>query len=373
MYPLHYLLLHKFYGMVYNVIGTSSGSSLAGLDLVFAVLTEVRGKWEYEIRAAERLPYDPEWEEKLGKAATLSARDYMLLHSEYGHFIGHAVKSFIGNNQLDHQVHFVVAHGHAVFHVPSRKMTGQLGDGAAIAAITGLSVITDLRAMDVAVGGKGAPLFPLAEQLLFPDFQYRLNLGENATIAAQPEGALTASDVCPCNYILDSLAATMDRPYDENGQLAEEGKTDAPLLEALNGLAFYDEKHPRTIAAKFGTATVLQVIQKHQIPTQNKLNTYCKHIAAQIARTVSSLQPEGPASLLLTGGGSFNTYLVKCIQEELQPLNVSITIPEEWTSRFRTSLMIALLGTLRWRQETNAFASITGAERDSVGGALWTI
>lgn len=363
--------------MVYNVIGVSSGSSLAGLDLVFTALTEVRGKWEYEIRAAVRLPYTPEWEEKLSGAADLPARDYMLLHSEYGHFTGHAIKSFIHDNQLDHQVHFIVTHGHTIFHVPSQKMTAQLGDGAAIAAVTGLSVISDLRAMDVALGGKGAPLFPLAEQLLFPDFTYRLNLGENATLAAQLNGAFAAFDICPCNYILDSLAATLGRAYDEDGQLAAGGVTDAPLLESLNGLAFYRESYPRTIASKFGTGTVLPLIQKHQLSTQGKLNTYVKHIAAQIAGTLGSLQQdktqEAPATLLLTGGGIFNGFLIKSIQEALQPLNITITIPEEPTSKFRTPLMVALLGALRWRQEINAFASVTGAEKDSVGGALWAI
>lgn len=374
--------------MVYNVIGVTSGTSLAGLDVVFVALTEVRGKWTYEIKAAERLAYTPEWEEKLGAAANLPARDYLLLNSEYGHYIGHTVNQFISQHQLDHQVHFITAHGHSIFHVPAQKMTAQLGDGAAIAAVTGLPVISDLRAMDIALGGKGAPILPIAEQLLFPDYRYRINLGENATIAAQKDGQFTAFDICPCNYVLDTLAETLGRAYDDEGKLAAGGVTDQPLLSALNGLAFYQESAPKTLASKFGTGTVMPMIQQHQLSTQGKLNTYTHHIAAQIEKVVKSLLPqegsggtgagettattasEASVGLLLTGGGTANTYLIEVIKEVLQPLNITVTIQQE---SFRNALMIALLGTLRWRQEPNALASVTGAEKDSVGGALWAI
>lgn len=369
----HYLLLHKFYRMVYNVIGLTSGTSLSGLDMVFVALTEVRGKWTYEIKAAERLAYSSDWEEKLGGAAALPARDYFLLHSEYGHFIGHAVNQFIAQHQLDHKVHFITSHGHTVFHVPAQKMTAQLGDGAAIAAVTGISVISDLRAVDVALGGKGAPVLPVAEQLLFPDYHYRVNLAENATIAAQPDGQLIAFDICPSNYVLDTLAGLLGRPFDEEGKLAAGGVTDQALLDALNGLAFYGEQYPRTLASKFGTGTILPMIQQHQLSTQGKLNTYTHHIAAQVAAAVKQLTPseEGAAyNLLLTGGGAKNTYLVETIRTALQPLNVTVTVQEE---PFRNALMIALLGALRWRQEPNALSAVTGAEKDSVGGALWAV
>jgi len=353
--------------MVYNVIGVTSGSSLDGLDLVFVALTEVRGKWTYEIKGAERKAYTEDWKEKLSNAANMPARDYFLLHSEYGHYIGHAVKDFIATHGFDHQVHFITTHGHTVFHMPSQKMTAQLGDGAAITAVTGLSVISDLRAMDIALGGKGAPLLPVAEQLLFPNVAYRVNLGENATISAQKDGALVAFDVCPCNYVLDALAETLGRAYDEDGKLAAGGVTDPVLLDALNGLAYYAQPYPKTLTNKFGTTTVLPLIQGHQLSTQGKLNTYTKHIAAQIANAVSLIGGEG-GEVLLTGGGAHNSFLVEAIQEA----GLKVTQPDAQTLTFRTGLMIALLGTLRWRQETNAFASVTGADRDSVGGALWS-
>jgi anhydro-N-acetylmuramic acid kinase len=359
--------------MVYNVIGVTSGNSLDGLDLVFAALTEVRGKWTAEIRAAERKPYTMEWEEKLAGAVNLPARDYLLLHSEYGHYIGYAVKQFIADHQLDHQVHFISSHGHTAFHLPSQKMTAQLGEGAAVAAVTGLPVISDLRAMDVALGGKGAPLVPIAEQLLFPDYNYRLNLGGNATISTTADGNFIAFDICPCNAILDAIAAALGKTFDEDGKLAAGGVTDTALLESLNGLAYYTQPYPKTLAGKFGTTTVLPLIQSEQLSTQGKLNTYTQHIAKQIALAIAPLQDGSEQKLLLTGGGAFNSYLVQCIREQLQSYNIEIIIADKQTIAFRSALMIALLGALRWRQEPNALASVTGAEKDSVGGALWAI
>lgn len=359
--------------MVYNVIGVTSGNSVDGLDLIFAALTEVRGKWTAEIRATERKPYTMEWQEKLAGAVNLPAKDYLLLHSEYGHYIGYAVKQFIADYQLDHQVHFISSHGHTVFHMPSQKMTAQLGEGAAVAAITGLPVISDLRAMDIALGGKGAPLVPIAEKLLFPDYHYRLNLGGNATISSDTDGNFIAFDICPCNYILDAIAAVLGKTFDEDGKLAAGGVTDHTLLESLNALPYYTQAYPKTLTGKFGTATVLPMIQSEQLSTQGKLNTYTQHIAKQIALAIAPLQNGSEQKLLLTGGGAFNSYLVQCIREQLQPYNIEIIIADTQTITFRTSLMIALLGALRWRQEPNALASVTGAEKDSVGGALWAI
>src|SRR5690349_1974506 len=143
--------------MVYRVLGLMSGSSLDGLDLCYAHLQEVSGKWTYEIIRADCYSYDENWIAKLKAATDLSARDYLLLHVEYGHHIGELVNRFIHENGLQYQVQLIASHGHTTFHVPSKMMTAQIGDGAAIVAETGINVVSDLRAMDMAFGGQGAP------------------------------------------------------------------------------------------------------------------------------------------------------------------------------------------------------------------------
>jgi anhydro-N-acetylmuramic acid kinase len=352
-----------------------SGSSLDGLDIALVQLTEVRGKWEYEIRVAECLPYEPEWIDQLSGATRLPAREYLLLHSRYGHYTGQKVNEFIAKHQLDHQVHFVASHGHTTFHIPSEKMTAQLGEGAAIAAVTGLPVISDLRAMDVALGGQGAPIVPVGEQLLLPGYQYYLNLGGIANISSRAEDGFTAFDICPCNRVLNALAAELGREYDEDGALAAGGVTDKALLEALNALPYYQQPWPKSLANEFGTGTVLPLIQRSRLSVQGRLNTFTNHIAIQVANAVKLLQqgqtPAEDQQLLITGGGAFNGYMVKLLQQQLEPYKVKVVVPDEQTIKYKEALIMALIGALRWRQEPNVLSSVTGAQKDSVGGALW--
>src|SRR4051794_582965 len=98
--------------MVYKAIGLMSGSSLDGLDIVFTELTEQRGKWSYEINAAETTPYDAHWKQSLANATQLSAFDYLQLHAAYGKYLGEAVSAFISKYNLHHQVQLICSHGH---------------------------------------------------------------------------------------------------------------------------------------------------------------------------------------------------------------------------------------------------------------------
>src|ERR1700710_1785948 len=122
--------------MVYNVMGLMSGSSLDGLDIAFVQLHEIAGKWSYKIIHSDCDKYSDELMSRLKDAHHLNALEYQLLHTSYGHYIGTRVNNFIDDNNLNHQVHLVVSHGHTTFHIPGKLMTAQLGDGAAIAAET---------------------------------------------------------------------------------------------------------------------------------------------------------------------------------------------------------------------------------------------
>jgi anhydro-N-acetylmuramic acid kinase len=358
--------------MVYNVIGTMSGSSLDGLDIVFAILTEVRGQWTFEIKAAESIPYDADWTAQLAKAVDLPAKDYLLLHTAYGHYTGQQINSFIERHQLDHKVHFIASHGHTTFHIPAQKTTAQLGDGAAITAVTGLPVITDLRSVDVALGGQGAPLVPIGEKYLLEGYQYYLNLGGIANVSAAGDNYV-AFDVCPANRVLDSLASALGRAYDDGGTLAAGGTIDNDLLQQLNSLSYYRESYPKSLSNDFGTDTVLPMINEKKISVQGKLRTYSEHIAQQIVNSVKQLKGESTdaAKILVTGGGAFNTFLVKRLDELLEPMNVSIVVPDAELVKFKEALIMAFIGTLRWRHEENVMSSVTGASADSVNGALW--
>jgi anhydro-N-acetylmuramic acid kinase len=370
--------------MVYKVIGLMSGSSLDGLDIVFVELHENAGEWRFEILAADCYEYNEEWKQKLKNAISLNALDYQLLHTAYGHYLGQEINRFIEQNNLHYQVGLIASHGHTTFHLPEQKMTGQLGDGASIAAETNLPVVSDLRALDIAFGGQGAPIVPIGERHLFKDFRMCLNIGGIANISFKQGDQYIAYDVCPANRVLNMIAAKVNKEYDAGGEMAALGNVHEVLLQKLNTLDYYHQAFPKSLANNFGTDEVYPLIRSFGLPHNDELRTCVEHIVFQIKKAVNdewskvngesgnNLKPETlNLKLLVTGGGAFNSFLIQRIKNELQPLHIEVIIPEENIVKYKEALIMALIGVLRWRQEYNVLASVTGAERDSIGGAVW--
>jgi len=352
-----------------------SGSSLDGLDIAFVELQAKPGQWDFDIVEAECIPYPEEWIGKLQNAINLNAKDYLLLHAEYGHYLGKQVNAFMDKYGLAYKVALISSHGHTSFHVPP-YMTAQLGDGAAIPAETGLPVVTDLRALDVALGGQGAPIVPVGEKLLLGDYDYFLNLGGIANISFTENSKRVAFDVCPANRVLNMLANEAGKEFDEGGRLASTGKVDDGLLNRLNELDYYSQPYPKSLANDFGTDIVYPIIKNAGIGISDGLGTYIEHIVVQIKKVIENAgnNPElrNPTSnLLATGGGAFNSFLIQRLKEELQALNTDVVIPDENLVKYKEALIMALIGVLRWREEYNVLSSVTGASRDSIGGALW--
>ena len=363
--------------MVYRAIGLMSGSSLDGLDIVFAEIQENGGKWTYEILHADCYSYSDEWIKKLKEAVSLPALAYQLLHAEYGHYLGQQVNRFIRENQLEYKVSLVASHGHTTFHIPARRMTAQLGDGAAIAASTQLPVVSDLRSMDVAFGGEGAPIVPIGEKLLLGGYDYFLNIGGIANISAagkSPEEGW-GFDVCAANRVLNMLAAEAGKDYDDEGKMAAKGNMNEQLMQQLNALEYYDQAYPKSLANDFGTDTVYPVIKRSGCSINDALRTYTEHIALQIKNAIISVNNNKPQTpnpkLLCTGGGALNTFLIERLSDHLNELNIEVIIPGEKLIKYKEALIMALIGVLRWREENNVLASVTGAKRDSIGGAVW--
>ena len=366
--------------MVYKVIGLMSGSSLDGLDVVYVHLQQSKN-WEYTLLHSACYPYSEEWKAKLAGAPQLSALDYQLLHAEYGHYLGEQVRRFIEEFDLHYKVQLVVSHGHTAFHWPGRKMTAQLGDGAAIAAKTRINVVSDLRAMDLALGGQGAPIVPIGEKLLLPGYEFFLNLGGIANVSRHQ----LAFDVCPANRVLNALAETEGMPYDEGGRLAAGGEIHNELLRQLNALPYYDLAYPKSLDNEFGTETVLPLIRAAGLSTADALRTYVEHIVTQIARSIQELTDtatpspadtaapnpttaDAPRRMLVTGGGAHNSFLIERLKAHLP---VEVLVPDNQLADYKEALIMALIGVLRWREEYNVLSSVTGASRDSIGGAVW--
>jgi anhydro-N-acetylmuramic acid kinase len=371
--------------MVYRAIGIMSGSSLDGLDIAYAFFQENAGQWSYELKETACIPYDPAWRTRLENSPSLPAREYQLLHTAYGHFIGEKINEFIRDKNLAYQVDLIASHGHTVFHMPEERMTAQIGEGAAIAAETELPVITDLRAMDLALGGQGAPIVPIGEKYLFPAFTYFLNLGgiANLTVIKPSPGAdgnrdvNAAFDICPANRVLNMLARDAGKEFDENGSMAAAGKTDESLLARLNEQDYYQKPFPKSLSNEFGTHTIYPLIKSQCKNIHDALRTYCDHIAFQIFQALKATSTQQPATstiqnkLLVTGGGAFNGFLIKRIKDTLIKMNTEVMVPGDAVVNFKEALVMAFMGVLRWRQEPNTLAAVTGARHDSIGGAIW--
>jgi len=396
--------------MVYKVIGLMSGSSLDGLDIAYVHLQERVGPsqqaprvWDFQLVNTNCFAYSPEWRERLAGATGLSALEYQFLHTDYGHFLGREVLRFIAAHGLDYQVQLIASHGHTTFHYPggrmmtagrmtaergdrSRGMTAQLGNGAAIAAETRINVVSDLRAMDVALGGQGAPIVPIGERLLFPEYGAFLNLGGIANVSL---GA-SAFDVAPANRVLNALAGKAGLDYDRDGLLAAAGSLDEELLGRLDALPYYGMGYPKSLANDFGLVEVLPLVEGAGLSVEDGLRTYVEHLVGQIGRAVEVLRGAGgamdaggrgvrekgrgvgsPAKMLVTGGGAHNRFLIGRLRARLAELGMEVVVPDAAIVDYKEALVMALIGVLRWREENNVLGSVTGASRDSIGGAVW--
>lgn len=358
--------------MIYRAMGIMSGSSLDGLDIVCVQLEEQQRKWQMEVMAAACMPFEPEWASRLQRATELTAKDHVLLDAAFGHYIGQQANTFIAQHDLQYKIALISSHGHTSFHLPPHA-TVQLGHGAAIAAETGLPVVTDLRAVDVALGGQGAPIVPMGEKLLWPQVPLFLNIGGIANISVRQGGQFLAYDVCPANRVLNLLASETGKPYDEGGQMAASGIILTDLLVELNELPYYGQAYPKSLANDFGTDVVFPKLEGGSWKVEDLLRTYVEHIAMQVAKAVEqhAHELEAQPAMMVTGGGAFNDFLVGRIRSLLEPMRISVEVPSADVVNYKEAIIMALLGVLRWREEPTVMASVTGASRDSVGGAVW--
>ena len=360
--------------MVYRAIGIVSGSSLNGLDLAFAEVQETSGKWNAEILASERFPYTAEWREKLRNAASLNVKAHHQLHIEYGRYIAETVRKFIDKYDLHFKVQLIACHGHISVYDPAIGICSVLGDGATIAALTGINVVTDVRCIDLSLGGNGAPVYPVAEKLLFPENYTFLHLGANAILSGHHHDFYQSLEVCPANKLLDMIARRDDKPFDPAGAMAAEGKTDTRLLTLLNELEYYRLPYPKKLSLDFTTDVIYPLVDDLSLSVHDALRTVVEHIAVKIAGAWRYLNQQHtfPSSrLMVTGGGANNDFMVSRIAGNLAVDGVELIVPDKTIVNFKESLAMALLGILRWREENNVFSYITGASRDSIGGAVW--
>lgn len=360
-----------------------SGSSLDGLDVAYCRLDTA---WEegtflvnnWELLLADTLPFTTDWQQRLRELPTASALEFCSAHAAFGHYSGKLVNQFFEQKKLDATaVDLIASHGHTIFHEPVKGFTVQIGDGAALAATTGCMVVCDFRSADVALGGQGAPLAPMADKMLFPGYDFYLNLGGIANITCRtPSDQFVAFDVCGANQALNALANLLGQPFDADGQLAASGQLDPVLWEKINGQDFFTQSYPKSLSNQWVQQHLTKICLEATSPIPDRLHTVCQHVAHQLALSVQQVLErehftKGKYRLLATGGGVFNGYLMRCIQQHLP--NVEMVIPSENVVKFKEALLMALLGVMRLEGAANCLASVTGAKMDAVGGGVFGV
>ncbi len=348
----------------YKVIGLMSGTSLDGVDIAYCILRLQEGTWSFSIEATQTVKYSSSWKKKLSRAHLLDGSNLLELHFSYGKYLGLLVDAFIMKNRIK-GVQYIASHGHTVFHQPEKGYTFQLGDGNAIHAASGIPVIYDFRSLDVKLGGQGAPLVPIGDKLLFGEYDACLNLGGIANLSLEVNRQRKAYDICFVNMGLNYLAGLNNLSFDKNGKLASDGKINPAMLKALQkGYEKLGKGRP-SLSREIFEKQFLEIFNK-EIPLEDKLCTFTESIALEIAKGF----PSGKKlSVLCTGGGSFNSFLMYRLIEHCNN-DVVLILPDEETVNFKEALIFALLGALRVRGEVNCLKSVTGARQDNCGGVL---
>ncbi|HOF45883.1 MAG TPA: anhydro-N-acetylmuramic acid kinase [Bacteroidales bacterium] len=348
------------------ILGLMSGTSLDGLDIVLCEFELLNKQWSYKVKKALTQPFQCELKGKLASAMEMSAFELACLDVELGKFMAHAINSFL-ENEVDEPM-LIASHGHTIFHRPELGFSTQIGNGAVIAALTKLPVICDFRSVDVALGGQGAPLVPIGDELLFSKYGACLNLGGFSNISYREGGVRKAFDILPCNIPLNLLAQKIGFDYDNDGKMAEKGEKDEVLFQKLNQLEFYQQGNVvKSLGREWFDRHFLPILENSSIRVVDKLRTVTEHIVYQITETLNRVQAE---TVLVTGGGAFNKFLIELLREK-NPQK-EIILPDNETINFKESIVFAFLGLLRWRNEINSLKSVTGSAMDNCGGAIYS-
>lgn len=344
----------------YLAIGLMSGTSLDGLDICYVKFSKSEN-WSFEILSAETISYDETWKLKLQNATQISAEDLLALDKEFGFFLGEKTQEFISKNNIIN-IDVIASHGHTIFHQPQRKFTLQIGDGRAIKIMTNKTVVYDFRSQDVLLGGNGAPLVPIGDELLFSEFDACLNLGGFSNISLKKNKERIAFDISPVNVVLNFFSEKLGKIFDENGDFAKDGNINLEILEQINALEFYQKSHPKSLGIEFVKAEIFPLL-KDETP-ENILATFTEHIAIQIAKVFNENHLK---KVLVTGGGTFNSYLIEKIREKSA---TEIIIPDEKIINFKEALIFALMGVLRMNNEINVLCSATGSSENHSSGIV---
>ncbi|MCT4580511.1 MAG: anhydro-N-acetylmuramic acid kinase [Flavobacteriales bacterium] len=349
----------------YSIIGLMSGTSLDGLDIALCHFKQTNDQWDFSIVESKTYRYSKAWKKRLQNIENESALNFVKTDSDLGLLFAEKVNTFLIEFDLEKtSIDAIASHGHTIFHQPHLGFSTQIGNGAQLCAKTGIKTIVDFRAVDVALGGQGAPLVPIGDQLLFSEYDYCLNIGGIANISSQQNELRIAKDITFANMIGNHICQKINQDFDDQGKLAQSGSIHPPFLELLTKTVAISTKNNASLGKETFVKHIQPYIDQLKISVEDQLHTLAHHLSDKIADNITP-----KSSLLITGGGAFNDFWIKLIQEKSK---AKITIPDHQLIEFKEALIFAFLGALRLNNVYNSLSSVTGARKDAIGGCIYT-
>jgi len=349
----------------YKVIGVMSGTSLDGIDLVFATFS-LEEKWQFEIQIAETIDYSNYWFNTLRGLVSKNDDSLNEINTDYTNYLASMINTFVSKNNIK-TIDIICSHGHTALHRPEQNLTLQIGNLPVLSKLLNKTVVCDFRVQDVLYGGQGAPLVPIGDELLFSDYDFCINLGGFANISYSREAKRVAYDISPVNIVLNRYVESLGLKYDDGGQLASEGTINDDLLLKLNALPFYKKSFPKSLGLEWVNTNVFPLINSYELSITDSLRTFVAHVVTQIAKEINTKEN---ASVLITGGGAYNTFL---IDELKKSTSNKIVIPSAEIIEYKEALIFGLLGVLKYRNEINVLASVTGAKENHSSGKIFEV
>lgn len=375
-------------------VGLMSGTSVDGIDAAVVAIRE-----QAELVAFENRPYSPEVRQRIfalfdPQQATVDRVGQM--NMLLGELYADAAKSVIRAAGLQPEdISVIGSHGQTIWHAPEAERvegyaigyTVQIGEGAVIAARTGIPCVSDFRVADMAAGGQGAPLVPFTEYLLYGEKDRTLllqNIGGIGNMTVLPAGCLPeqvyAFDTGPGNMIIDGLVSRLypGLVMDRGGELAARGKVKAALLDELKREPYYRLPLPKSTGReRFGASYVEKLLGDQArlgLANEDMVATATRLTAWSIGDAYHRYVRERYVAdaLIVGGGGSYNPTLLRFLQQELAPMGVSVQTQEElgYSSDAKEAVAFALLADYAMARRPNNLPSVTGAAGPVVMGKI---
>jgi len=379
-------------------IGLMSGTSHDGISATLVELDE-RSRPPARVIAFHTFPYPPRFRAKLLAASAdqhVGASAISTLNFALGRELSRAAIGIARRARIPlSAVAFIGSHGHTFFHLPPRRAargqlasTMQVGESAIIAAATGLPVVADFRPMDLALGGEGAPLAPLAHLWLFPDRKRGRvvqNIGGIANATYLPPRAtlgdprLIAFDTGPGNIMIDALASRISsgrNRMDRDGRIAARGHVNEALLSDLIRNSYFKRRPPKSTGREeFGDPLLDRIVadaRRAGIDDADLLATLTALTARSIADACRRfIIPRGPVDqLIVTGGGARNPTLMRLLASEVRDVEVIAAANVGVDGDALEAVAFAILAYQMLHGRQGNIPSATGARAPAILGKL---